>query len=165
MFQNTKDKFQSISTGNVDKYVKDVKLNKDKHGNFWIKPIMEDNVYSSIKFTGQATLINNSIKLNLTNVSPLLLAIYDRLENIIDKEALVLDDKTINNSRGNISIFVNRPSIIGDINNMNISGELSFKTLIIRDYLKITFNVRNIIVVSSNEKKYINLDGSLKVCK
>lgn len=163
MFQNTKDKFQSISTSveDIEKYVKDVKLNKDKYGNFWIKPIMENNMCPFIKFMGQAMLINNSIKVNLTKVSPLLLAIYSKLEKVIDKEALKMNDKTINDSRGNICIFFNRPKDVGEINNMNISGELSFRTLIIRDYLKITFNVKNIVVISSNERKYIDINGNI----
>ncbi len=163
MFQNTKDKFQSISTSveDMEKYVKDVKLNKDKYGNFWIKPIMENNMCPFIKFMGQAMLINNSIKVNLTKVSPLLLAIYSKLEKVIDKEALKMNDKTINDSRGNICIFFKRPKDVGEINNMNISGELSFRTLIIRDYLKITFNVKNIVVISSNERKHIDINGNI----
>ena len=84
MFQDTKDKFQSISSfvKDTEKYVKDVKLNKDKYNNYWIKTIMINNMSSSISFSGRAFSIpgRTSIKVSLTKVSPLLLAIYSKLE-------------------------------------------------------------------------------------
>ena len=45
MYQDTKDKFQSISTivKDTEKYVEDVKLNQDKYNNYWIKTIMANN--------------------------------------------------------------------------------------------------------------------------
>ena len=53
MYQDTKDKFQSISSfvKDTEKYVKDVKLNKDKYNNYWI---MVNNMSSSISFSGRA---------------------------------------------------------------------------------------------------------------
>ena len=56
MQQDTKDKFQSISTfvKYTEKYVKDVKLNKDKYNIYWIKTIMVNNMSSSISFNGMA---------------------------------------------------------------------------------------------------------------
>ena len=56
IFQDTKDKFQSISSfvKDTEKYVKDVKLNKDKYNNYWIKTIMANNMSSSISFSGRA---------------------------------------------------------------------------------------------------------------
>ena len=82
MYQDTKDKFQSISfVKYTEKYVKDVKLNKDKYNNYWIKTIMVNNMSSSISFSGRAFHIpgRTSIKVSLTKVSPLLLVIYSKL--------------------------------------------------------------------------------------
>ena len=54
--QDTKYKFQSISSfvKDTEKYVKDVKLNKDNYNNYWIKTIMVNNMSSSISFSGRA---------------------------------------------------------------------------------------------------------------
>ena len=83
MYQDRNDKFHSISTfaKDTEKYVEDVKLNKDKYHNCWIKTIMVDNMSSSISFSGRAFRISGrtSIKVALTKVSPLLLAIYSKL--------------------------------------------------------------------------------------
>ena len=59
MFQDTKDKFQSISSfvKETEKYGNDVKLNKDKYYNYWIKTIMVNNMSSSISFSGRAFTI------------------------------------------------------------------------------------------------------------
>jgi len=67
MFQDTKDKFQSISSfvKDTEKYVKDVKLNKDKYHNYWIKTIMANNMSSSISFSGRAFSIPGR-----TSISP-----------------------------------------------------------------------------------------------
>ena len=124
MYQDTKDKFQSISTfvKDTEKYVEDVKLNKDKYNNDWIKTILANNMSSSISFTGMAFSIfgRTSIKVALTKVFPLLLAIYSKLEkamkqekvsktkNLMD-EALERKDKTICNMQGEICIFFNNP--------------------------------------------------------
>ena len=50
MYQDTKDKFQSISSfvKDTEKYVEDVKLNKDKYNKYLIKTIMVNNMSSSI---------------------------------------------------------------------------------------------------------------------
>ena len=47
MYQDTKDKFHSISTfvKHTEKYVEDVKLNKDKYHNYWIKTVMVNNEF------------------------------------------------------------------------------------------------------------------------
>ncbi len=167
MFQNTKDKFQSISTSveDIEKYVKDVKLNKDKYGNFWVKPVMENNMSPSISFKGRAltTPGKTSIKVNLTKVSPLLLAIYSKLEKVIDRDTLKMNDKTINNSRGDICIFFNNPKGVdlSKMNDVNISGEMSFRSMLIRDYFKISFDITNVVIESVNERKYIDIDGNI----
>ena len=86
MYQDTKDNFQSISSfvKDTEKYVEDVKLNKDKYNNYWIKTIMVNNMSSSISFSGRT-----SIKVFPTKVSPLLM-----------DEALERKDKTICNISG-----------------------------------------------------------------
>ena len=92
MQQDTKDKFQSTSTfvKYTEKYVEDVKLNKDKY-NYWIKTIMVNNMSSSISFSGRAFSITgkSSIKVALTKVSPLLLAIYPKLEKAMKREKVL----------------------------------------------------------------------------
>ena len=90
MYQDTKDKFQSISSfvKDTEKYVENVKLNKDKYNNYWIKTIMMNNMSSSISFNGRAFSISGrtSIKVALTKVSPLLLAIYSKLEKAMKQK-------------------------------------------------------------------------------
>ena len=90
MFQDTKDKFQSISSfvKYTEKYAKDVKLNKDKYNNYWIKTIMVNNMSSSISFSGRAFSVpgRTSIKVSLTKVSPLLLVIYSKREKAMKQE-------------------------------------------------------------------------------
>ena len=72
MYQDTKDKFHSISTfvKDTEKYVEDVKLNKDKYNNYWIKTIVVNNMSSSISFSGRAFSIpgRTSIKVAPTKV-------------------------------------------------------------------------------------------------
>ena len=79
MYQDKKDKFHSISTfvKYIEKYVEDVKLNRDKCNNYWIKTIMVNKMSSSIFFSGRAFSISGrtSIKVAPTKVSPLHLAI------------------------------------------------------------------------------------------
>ncbi len=90
MYQDTKDKFQSISSfvKDTEKYVKDVKLNKDKYNNYWIKTIMVNNMSSSISFSGRAFSISGrtSIEVSPTKVSPLHLVIYSKLEKAMKQE-------------------------------------------------------------------------------
>ena len=90
MFQDPKDKFQSTSSfvKDTEKYVEDVKLNEDKYNNYWIKTIMVNNMSSSISFSGRAFSISGrtSIKVALSKVSPLLLAIYSKLEKAMKQE-------------------------------------------------------------------------------
>ncbi len=90
MNQDTKDKFQSISSfvKDTEKYVEDVKLNKDKYNNYCIKTIMVNNMSSSISFSGRAFSISGrtSIKVAPTKDSPLLLAIYSKLEKAMKQE-------------------------------------------------------------------------------
>ena len=90
MYQDTKHKFQSISSfvKDTEKYVKDVKLNKDKYNNYWIKTIMVNNMSSSISFSGRPFRISGrtSIKVALPKVSSLLLAIYSKLEKAMKQE-------------------------------------------------------------------------------
>ena len=70
MYQDTIDKFQSISSFEKDteKYVEDVKLNKDKYNNYWIKTIMVNNMSSSISFSGRAFSISG-MKFKFQNLS------------------------------------------------------------------------------------------------
>ena len=90
MYQDTKDKFQSISSfvKDTEKYVEDVKLNKDKYNNYWRYTIMVNNMSSSISFSGRAFSIpgRTSIKVSITKVSPLLLVIYSKLEKAMKQE-------------------------------------------------------------------------------
>ena len=79
---------------------------------------MTDNMSSSISFSGRALSISErtSIKVSPTKVSPLLLAIYSKLQkamkqekvskkkNLMD-EALERKDKTISKKQGEICIF------------------------------------------------------------
>ena len=178
MYQDTKDKFQSISSfvKDTEKYVKDVKLNKDKYNNYWIKTIMVNNMSSSISFSGRAFSIpgRTSIEVSLTKVSLLLLVIYSKLEkamkqekvskkkNLMD-EALERKDKTICNMQGEICIFFNNPKDINpdEIKDVNISGEMTFRSIVVKDHFKITFNIKNVVVESVNEKKYIDIDGNI----
>ena len=150
MYQDTKDKFQSISSfiKDTEKYVKDVKLNKDKYNNYWIKTIMVNNTSSSISFSGRVFSIpgRTSIKVSRTKVSPLLLAIYSKLEkamkqekvskkkNLMD-EASERKDKTICNMQGEICIFfqLNKPKNVNldEIKNVNVSGEMTFRSVVL----------------------------------
>ena len=72
----------------TEKYVEDVKLNKDKYNNYWIKTIIVNNMSSSISFSGRAFGISGrtSIKVAPTKFSPLLLAIYSKLEKAMKQE-------------------------------------------------------------------------------
>ena len=138
MYQDTKDKFQSISSfvKYTEKYVKDVKLNKDKYNNYWIKTIMVNNMSSSISFSGRAFSISGrtSIKVALTKLCPLLLAIYSKQEKAMKQEKVskkknLMDEalerkKTICNMQGEICIFFNNPKDVNpdEIKDVNISG-------------------------------------------
>ena len=144
MYQDTKDSFQSISTyvKDTEKYVEDVKLNKDKYNNYWIKTIMVNNTSSSISFNGRAfsTSARTSIKVVRTKVYPLLLAIYSKLEkamkqekvskkkNLMD-EASERKDTTICHMQGEICIFLNNRKDVNpdEIKDVNISGEMTFR--------------------------------------
>ena len=148
MYQDIKDKFHSISTfvKDTEKYVKDVKLNNDKYHNYWTNTIMTDNMSSSISFSGRAFRISGrtSIKVALTKVSPLHLAIYSKLEkamkqekvskkkNLMD-EALERKEKTICNMQGEICIFFNNPKYVNpdEIKDVNISAEMTFRSIVI----------------------------------
>jgi len=146
MYQDAKDKFHSISTfvKDTEKYVKDVKLNNDKYHNYWTNTIMTDNMSSSISFSGRAFRISGrtSIKVALTKVSPLLPAIYSKLEKAMKQEkvskkktlmdeTLEREDKTISNKQGQICIFFNNPKDVNHdgIKDVNISGEMTFHSI------------------------------------
>ncbi len=38
---------------------------------------------------------------------------------------------------------------------------MSFRFMIVRDYLKITFDIKNAEIESVNERKYIGIDGKV----
>ena len=177
MYQDAKDKFHSISTfvKDTEKYVEDVKLNKDKY-NYWIKTIMENNMSSSISFSGRDFSISGgtSIKVAPLKVSPLLLAIYSKREKAMKQEKVskkknLMDeawegkDKTICNMQGEICIFFNNPKDVNpdETKDVNISGEMTFRSIVVKDHLKITFNIKNVVVESVYEKKYRDLDSNV----
>ena len=57
--------------------------------------------------------------------------------------------------QGEICIFFNHPK------DVNISGEMTFRSIVVKDHFKITFNIKNVVVESVNEKKYIDIDGNV----
>ena len=83
-------------------------------------------------------------------------------KNLMD-EASERKDKTICNTQGENCIFFNNPNDVNpdEIKDVNISGEMTFRTIVVEDHFKITFNIKNIVVESGNEKKYIDIDGNI----
>ena len=61
-------------------------------------------------------------------------------------EALERKDKTICYMQGEICIFFNHPK------DVNISGEMTFCSIVVKDHFKITFNIK---------KMYIDIDGNV----
>ena len=59
--------------------------------------------------------------------------------------------------------FFNNPKDVNpdEIKDVNISSEMSFRSIVVQDHFKITFNIKNVIVESVNEKKYIDIDGNV----
>ena len=86
----------------IEKSVKDVKLNKYSSNNYWIRMRMNNNYNSTIYFSGKASLFSSKTSLNyspslwiiLINVSPLLLAIYLKLEKAM-KQIQMKGSKTL----------------------------------------------------------------------
>ena len=63
-----------------------------------------------------------------------------------------------------ICIFFNNPKDINpdEIKDVNISGEMTFRSIVVKDHFKITFNIKkNVVVESVNEKKFIDIDGNV----
>ena len=104
---------------------------------------------SSIPLSGRSFRISGrtSIKVSLTKVSPLLLAIYSKLEkamkqgkvskkkNLMD-EASERKDKTICNMQVEICIFFNNPKDVNpdEIKDVNISGEMTFCSIVVKGH-------------------------------
>ena len=65
--------------------------------------------------------------------------------------------------QGEICIFFNNPKDVNpdEIKDVNISGEMTFRSIVVKDHFKITFNIKNVVVESGNEKKYIDIDGNV----
>ena len=131
---------------------------------------------SSISFSGRAFRISGGTSINVapTKVSPLLLAIYSKLEKAMKQEKVskkknLMDeasgrkDKTICNMQGEIWIFFNNPKDVNpdEIKDVNISGEMTFRSVVVEDHFKITFNIKNVVVESVYEKKYRDLDSNV----
>ena len=59
--------------------------------------------------------------------------------------------------------FFNNPKDVNpdEIKDVNISGEMTFCSIVDKDHFKITFNIKNVVVESGNEKKYIDVDGNV----
>ena len=83
-------------------------------------------------------------------------------KNLMD-EALERKDKTICNMQGEICIFFNNTKDVNpdEIKDVNISGEMTFRSIVVKDHFKILFNIKNVVVESVNEKKYIDIDGNV----
>ena len=75
-------------------------------------------------------------------------------KNLMD-EALERKHKTICNMQREICIFFNNPKDVNhdEIKDVNISGEMTFRSIAVKDHFKITFNIKNVVVESVNEKK------------
>ena len=65
-------------------------------------------------------------------------------KNLMD-EASEREDKTISNMQGEISMFFNNPKDINpdEIKDVNISGEMTFRSIVVKDHFKITFKDKN----------------------
>ena len=59
-------------------------------------------------------------------------------------EALERKDKTICNMQAEICIFFNNPTDLNldEIKYVNISGEMTFHSVVVKDHFKITFNIK-----------------------
>ena len=114
------------------------------------------------------------MKVALTKVSPLLLAIYSKLEKAMKQEkvskkkhlmdeSLERKDKTICNMQVEICIFFNNQKYVNldEIKDVNVSGEMTFRSVVVKDHFKIAFNMKNVVVESVNEKKYIDIEGNV----
>ena len=57
-------------------------------------------------------------------------------------EASERKDKTICNVQGDICIFFNNPKDVNldEIKDVNISDEMTFRSVVVKDHFKITFN-------------------------
>ena len=55
--------------------------------------------------------------------------------------------------------FFNNPKDVNldEIKDVNISGEMTFHSVVVKDHFKITFNIKNAVVESVKEKKYIDI--------
>ena len=49
---------------------------------------------------------------------------------------------------------------LDEIKDVDTSGEMTFRSIVVKDHFKITFNIKNVAVESVNEKKYIGIDGN-----
>ena len=60
-------------------------------------------------------------------------------------------------------VFFNNPKDVNpdEIKDVNISGEMTFRSRVVKDHFKITFNIKNVVIESGNEKKYIDIDGNV----
>ena len=65
-------------------------------------------------------------------------------------------------------LFFNNPKDVNpdEIKDVNISGEMTFRSRAVKDYFKITFNIKNVVVESVYEKVvyffgYIDIDGNV----
>ena len=38
---------------------------------------------------------------------------------------------------------------------------MTFHSIVVKDHFKITFNIKNVVFESVNEKKYIDIDGNV----
>ena len=65
--------------------------------------------------------------------------------------------------QGEICIFFNnlKDRNPDEIKDVNISGEMTFRSIVVKDHFKITFNTKNVAVESVNEIKYIGIDGNV----
>ena len=84
-------------------------------------------------------------------------------KNLIDEAFEKKQDKTICNMQGEICIFFNNPKDVNpdEMKDVNISGEMTFRSIVVKDNFKITFNIKNVVVESGNEKKYIDINGNV----
>ena len=118
---------------------------------------MVNNMSSSISFSGRAFSISGStsIKVALTKVSPLLLAIYSKLEKAMKQEKVSKNKNLMDEAlerKDNIKpsviwkekfvFFFNNPKDVNpdEIKDVNISGEITFHSIVVKDHFKITFN-------------------------
>ena len=58
--------------------------------------------------------------------------------------------------------FNNRKDVnLDEIKDVNISVKMTFRSIVVKDHFKITFNIKNVVVDSVNEKKYMDIDGNV----